>query len=1303
MSRFDSNTYLTKVMRPAVNAGVLPDYFARYCLPLDADQADIEKALEDVYSFWNQQRRHKKYGSMILALIGEHGDIQSRLRDPVQRLDLRAQAEEQLRRQQRDRFKDLDKTVERLFNRKGCVTPGELDVLLRQYTPQGLTRDEIVNRLNALNVLVREPEPSVVIQIEEGLEEKSRAEIRKAINDLNMLKDKRHPELDYRDLFDFLGESPGASKQNLEQAYKKCSSEWERREATHHKTAAEELLRKVSEYLVRGDPDLYRKSLVYEKCLRLRPDVELFAVDGDISVDESSDLLAKADELGLDRAVAKSYITGLALEFNVKSINWPAARADEATRNKFEGQSGQSKTSQHRVGNFRVEGTEWSFEARDVRELVEGVATDRGGCYSFFLLYTFRSSRLLDWLRDLGGARDLENLCTSHHVRGGNETALWNWLWASGRREIRVADKVTTSLAELARLLQANRDHGCTMMMDGLLAQYFEQVVGRTDLAELCRAPRGVNKSYESLTQLLRALGVNTAEGFRITATDFVARDPEHLLEAVASEEYQAAFLENDFQSARLHDWLHETGRADLAVRMSELSQESSNTVLALWRWLWSAGRREFPVQIPGGGAVFVSDLKQIAGLLEANRSFALAVVPLLALYFNEIQRLDLAALCMPGGVHIDDDTAHEALENVLQALGVPAPHIACNPVELNFGILGEKQSASLELEVTMMAERCQYYVNRYADVPWVKVHEDSEDSKKYRVTVNSQGLSSGVQVGHLVWSVIGGNTVKVPLRLVVSNVQPQPRPTDSTNFSSASSQATTPIRSPSLLPNEDEELHSRYVVALIAFLFGFLGVHRFYTRRIPTGFFYVIFSALLGPPIPLLISWFEALYYIVGFESDEAFNRTVVPATSFSFAPGGPDKVDRTAIKGCMGFLGFLFLMVFISNLADGSRRSTSKPHSVKQRKESMRLTSRPQVPNQRENSKPVQDRLAVLDGTPWTWDVVSDGRNSERDPNSRVVLRWSPGTQTITGQGSDRWGEFEFKGKGNPETGEVFLAKRYPSQLGIIDYSGKVTTSPDGTPTILGKWWVGFSNGTFKGHPGATSATDSSKELDNLSDFWGGDAQIAAIEMLRHYYELIDQDRFSEAYEMRSQRSRNETSRTSFIETWSNNRSIRAENLQVASQKATRALVSLRLVADDFDTRKGGNAVTTYTGKVKLVLENSSWRYDGGDFQALRTSESQQQPVNSIFGAHWGVIIGSIPNHSSAEGRAATLLSRAKAQGFKASLIESSKYPSLQSGYLVVLAGTFSTESAAVDCLAMVRDQGWNDAYIKPLQKRW
>lgn len=106
----------------------------------------------------------------------------------------------------------------------------------------------------------------------------------------------------------------------------------------------------------------------------------------------------------------------------------------------------------------------------------------------------------------------------------------------------------------------------------------------------------------------------------------------------------------------------------------------------------------------------------------------------------------------------------------------------------------------------------------------------------------------------------------------------------------------------------------------------------------------------------------------------------------------------------------------------------------------------------------------------------------------------------------------------------------------------------------------------------------------------------QRSPVEDLRRYYALISSDQFSQAYALRSSKSRRETSLGHFKKTWSINRGVYLDRGEVTQRKGSRAKLWARIISTDRD----GTQLTPkpYSGSVDMVLENGKWRYDGAEF---------------------------------------------------------------------------------------------------------
>lgn len=102
---------------------------------------------------------------------------------------------------------------------------------------------------------------------------------------------------------------------------------------------------------------------------------------------------------------------------------------------------------------------------------------------------------------------------------------------------------------------------------------------------------------------------------------------------------------------------------------------------------------------------------------------------------------------------------------------------------------------------------------------------------------------------------------------------------------------------------------------------------------------------------------------------------------------------------------------------------------------------------------------------------------------------------------------------------------------------------------------------------------------------------------EELANYYRLIAQDSFTQAYQLRSARSKSKTSYNAFASTWNNNQGIEVNKITILKQSGSVALLQALIFFTDRDS-KGKVATKPYAGAIKMVKEGGRWRYDGGDF---------------------------------------------------------------------------------------------------------
>ena len=120
----------------------------------------------------------------------------------------------------------------------------------------------------------------------------------------------------------------------------------------------------------------------------------------------------------------------------------------------------------------------------------------------------------------------------------------------------------------------------------------------------------------------------------------------------------------------------------------------------------------------------------------------------------------------------------------------------------------------------------------------------------------------------------------------------------------------------------------------------------------------------------------------------------------------------------------------------------------------------------------------------------------------------------------------------------------------------------------------------------------------------------------MLSSYYEMIARDDFGNAYALRSARSHNITSLSTFEKTWQSNQGIEIRNSQVLSNNEGVARLRMQILFEE----ESGPVLCDAT--IDLIFEDRSWRYDGGDFARVKPEPIQiEQPTGPFLasGPKW------------------------------------------------------------------------------------
>lgn len=129
--------------------------------------------------------------------------------------------------------------------------------------------------------------------------------------------------------------------------------------------------------------------------------------------------------------------------------------------------------------------------------------------------------------------------------------------------------------------------------------------------------------------------------------------------------------------------------------------------------------------------------------------------------------------------------------------------------------------------------------------------------------------------------------------------------------------------------------------------------------------------------------------------------------------------------------------------------------------------------------------------------------------------------------------------------------------------------------------------SNCSYRCIAGSVTQVATAPGKENPEDF------------IKRYYELIDHDKFDEAYKLNSRYFSSKVTIGDFKKEWDNNKSITLEKVEIITRSDVEALVLVRFISEDIDLKTGSDITTPYRAPIRLVFENGSWRYDGGIFR--------------------------------------------------------------------------------------------------------
>lgn len=306
MQPFDSKTYLPDVLGPYRGTSELPSLFERYLLDFDdADDAAIERRLEEVKRYWDKQGEHARYGSMIRDLAEKHPEARLKLADATERAravaEARGKAEEAVERKRKGR-EDWERLLRESVQAAGGLDPARRARLEKLGRGAGIPEEELRRKLDAVPE-AKEPEVLDPV-VRTGIAAK-----------LSALAQALEEPRAGRSLHHALGLEVTAETDEVRLRREAEVAENNRRSPGSVKDAWKEVLAEVKLHLLDADPGAYVNGLVADVREALEQAAfEAIADDNVIDEVEAEQLRQRAIELGLSPELAQAAVAELARE-----------------------------------------------------------------------------------------------------------------------------------------------------------------------------------------------------------------------------------------------------------------------------------------------------------------------------------------------------------------------------------------------------------------------------------------------------------------------------------------------------------------------------------------------------------------------------------------------------------------------------------------------------------------------------------------------------------------------------------------------------------------------------------------------------------------------------------------------------------------------------------------------------------------------------------------------------------------------------------------------------------------------------
>ncbi|QSR28894.1 Hypothetical protein CFH99_0090 [Nocardioides aromaticivorans] len=320
---FDGNDYRKRVLAAIQKRGGAEgaDPFEVYDLPVDEvgrwSDADVAAQVDEVWGFWQRQRDHPKYGTLVGILVAMHDQNSAEVLDPRRRGHLVEQVRQQRAARDSARFQPLDEAIARLVQRHGGIPRDKLEGLVEVGALGGLSRAEVEVRLRRHRVVDTSPAPPPPPPVASSpVSDHRRQQVRDLLDEFGRLQEQPPPPT----LLALLGLGPDADDAEVAHRAEAWRVRCRELPPLRIRAVADELMVHVAELLEAGPivRDAYLDAVVHDVRARLLPRVRAAVlVEDRLVADDHEHLYEEALDLGLDPGRARAALAAMAAELGV--------------------------------------------------------------------------------------------------------------------------------------------------------------------------------------------------------------------------------------------------------------------------------------------------------------------------------------------------------------------------------------------------------------------------------------------------------------------------------------------------------------------------------------------------------------------------------------------------------------------------------------------------------------------------------------------------------------------------------------------------------------------------------------------------------------------------------------------------------------------------------------------------------------------------------------------------------------------------------------------------------------------------